>query len=178
MFLNAKKIAFLGLLLSFTVILVILSSILEFNTLFLLAGASFCIGVAIRESNLRFGFGFLVGATILSFILSPNKIYCITFAAMGLYLFIYEFSWQKLGSSIWKDKGIGKRKMLFVIIRYIAFNTMYIPTLLLFPHLIFKGELSKTIVVTIFFVGQIVLWIYDKAYCYFQLAIWEKIRKL
>ena len=40
MLLNAKKLAFLGLLLAITVLLIILSGVLEFNTIFLLAGAS------------------------------------------------------------------------------------------------------------------------------------------
>ena len=172
MFLNAKKIAFLGLLLACTVLLVIFSGVFEFNTLFLLAGASFCVGIAIRESGLQLGFGFLIGATILSLILAPNKFHCITFAAMGFYLFIYEFSWKKIGSA----KRIYKRNTVFWIIKYAAFNVMYIPTILLLPHLIFQGKLNTAMVAAILLGGQIALWFYDQAYRYFQRFIWGKIR--
>jgi hypothetical protein len=95
MHVNAKRIAFLGLLLAFDILLITLGSIIEMNTLFFLAGASFCVGIAIRENGLRLGFGFFLGSILLSFILSPNKFYCITYGAMSCYLYLREYAWEK-----------------------------------------------------------------------------------
>ena len=48
MHLKAKRAAFCGLLLAMTVIFMFLGSVIETNTLFLLAAASFFVGVVFR----------------------------------------------------------------------------------------------------------------------------------
>ena len=58
MFLSTRKLTFLGLLLAVTVLLIVLSGILEFNTLFLLAAASFGVGIAVREAGVPMGVGY------------------------------------------------------------------------------------------------------------------------
>lgn len=172
MYVGAKRMAYLGLLLSCAVLMVIFSGILEINTLFLLAGASFCVGIAIRESGIRLGFGFFIASILLSLILAPNKIYCFTFAGMGLYLVLSEFSWGKLASV----KQSRNRNKILWIIKYVIFNVMYIPIILFLPKLIYQGELGKGFLVVALIGGQVALLIYDKAYSYFQKAIWGKIR--
>lgn len=172
MLLNAKKLSFLGLLLAGTVLLVFFSGILEFNTLFLLAGASFSIGIAIRETKLRMGFGFYIASILLSFMLAPNKFYCITFAAMGLYLVIIEYSYEKLTLM----KGNRNRNRFYWLIKYVTFNIMYIPIVIFSPRLFYQGQLNKGLILVIILVGQIALFIYDTAYCYFQKHIWGKVR--
>lgn len=171
MLINAKKLAFLGLLLSIDVILIILSGVLEFNTLFLLAAASFCVGIAIRESGLQIGFGFYLGSVLLSLILAPNKLYCITYAAMSLYLVMIEFAFLQL----LKIKKIN-RTLLFWMTKYLVFNTLFLPILIFLPKLIYEGDLSKRLIAILFLVGQLLLFIYDKAYDYFQRSIWSKVR--
>jgi hypothetical protein len=173
MLLNAKKLAFLGLLLAFDVLLIILSGILEFNTLFLLAGASFCVGIAIRESGQSFGLGFFLASILLSLILAPNKFYCITYAAMGFYLVIAEYSYDKL----LKVGDSGNRRKLLWVIKFVEFNIMYIPILIFLPKLIFQGEVNSGLLAVLLIAGQIALIIYDKAYHYFQSNIWGKIRR-
>jgi hypothetical protein len=175
MLLRAKKLAFLGLLLAVTVILVILSGILDFNTLFLLAAASFCVGIAIRETSLILGVGFFIASILLSLMLAPNKLYCLTFAAMGLYLIITEFSWSRL---IKITQGI-KRETIFWIIKLIVFNIIYIPILIVSPKLIYQGEidLKSGLILILLAGGQVAIVIYDKAYNYFQKAIWGKFRR-
>ncbi len=173
MLLNAKKLSFLSLLLACTVLLVILGGVLEFNTLFLLAGASFCVGIAIRESGLRFGFGFYIASILLSLLLAPNKLYCITFAAMGFYLVITEYTFHKLSFVKWNT---GRRKNVFRLTKFITFNIMYIPILLFLPKLFYPGQLNSGLLAAFFMVGQIALFIYDRAYTYFQLYVWGKIR--
>ncbi|MGB4661022.1 MAG: hypothetical protein WBI07_17760 [Mobilitalea sp.] len=173
MFLNAKKTAFLGLLLAVTIILVVLSGILDFNTLFLLAGASFGVGIAIRETNLRYGAGFYLASIILSLLLAPNKLYLITYAAMGFYVVIYEFTYEKL---TYVNHKIS-RKSLFWMIKYITFNTMYLPLLIFVPKLFFTGEINAKLIILLMIAGQIALFVYDRAYQYFQSNLWGKVRK-
>ena len=173
MLLNAKKLAFLGLLLAFDVLMIILSGIFEFNTLFLLALASFCVGIAIRETGLRFGFGFYLAGILLGLILAPNKFYCITYAAMGLYVVIFEYSFDKLVNV----RTRSNRVKLFWIIKYITFNVMYIPMLIFLPRLLYTGILNLSIYTVLFAAGQVALYVYDGAYVYFQKVIWGRARK-
>ncbi|HKM00341.1 MAG TPA: hypothetical protein VJZ06_10570 [Mobilitalea sp.] len=172
MFLSAKKLAFLGLLLACTVIIVILSGVLEFNSLFLLAGASYLVGIAIREGGIRIGTGFYIASLLLSLMLAPNKLYCITFIAMGLYLVISEYIYDKLA----KIKRIGNRKRVYWIIKYVIFNLMYIPMLIFLPKLIYQGELNDRLWQALIPAGQVALFVYDRAYNYFQKHVWEKVR--
>lgn len=173
MYVNAKKIAFLGLLLAGTTLLVIFSGIWEFNTLFLLAGASFAVGIAIRECGLRIGLGFYIASVLLSFILAPNKIYCITYSAMGLYLVAIEYFFIILSKINWKKNRI----ILFWVIKYVVYNLMFIPILFFLPKLIYQGEINSGLLILIIIAGQIVLFIYDSAHNYFQKNIWEKVRR-
>lgn len=173
MYVNAKKMAFLGLLLSFAVILVILSGIIEFNTLFLLIAASFSIGIAIRESGIRLGFGFYIASVLLSLILAPNKIYCLTYSAFGLYLVITEFAWEFIA----KAKRIKKRSVILWIIKYATFNLMFIAMLMFVPKLIYPGKIDGKILAMILIGGQVLLFIFDYAYRYFQSEMWGKIRR-
>lgn len=172
MFLNAKKLAFLGLLLAFDVILVVFSGILEINTLFLLAAASFCVGIAIREEGKSIGFGFYLASILLGLILAPNKFYCITYAAMGMYLVLIEYAFDKLV----QIKNSNKRKILFWIMKYLVYNVMFLPILFLLPKLIYQGELSTWLLALLLVVGQVALFVYDQAYNYFQRSVWGKVR--
>lgn len=172
MFINAKKLAFLGLLLSFDVVLIILSGVIEFNTLFLLAAASFCVGIAIRESGKQIGFGFYLASILLGLLLAPNKFYCITYAAMGMYLVLIE----NVFDLMLKIKGNHNRKILFWIIKYLAFNLMFLPMLFLLPKLIYNGDMNTGLILIAIVMGQAILFLYDRAYIYFQGSIWGKIR--
>ena len=55
MHVKAKKMAFGGLLLALTVICMILGSVIETGTLFLLGAASFFVGIIFREFGRRTG---------------------------------------------------------------------------------------------------------------------------
>ena len=77
MHVKAKTMAFSGLLLALTVIFMVLGSVIETSTLFLLAAASFFVGIIIREFGLRIGAAFYAAGVILGFITAPNKFYAI-----------------------------------------------------------------------------------------------------
>ena len=85
MHVKAKTMAFSGLLLALTVIFMVLGSVIETSTLFLLAAASFFVGIIIREFGLRIGAAFYAAGVILGFITAPNKFYVFTFAGEKLH---------------------------------------------------------------------------------------------
>lgn len=172
MHVKAKNIALAGLLAACSAVLLVLSSVIETNSLFLICAASFCVGIAIREWGIRLGLAFLVASTFINFLVAPNKFYCITFAAMGMYLFLSEYLWKKIAE---KDE-MKHRTLMLWLGKYIIFNLMYIPVLLFFQELLFVKKVGGVFLIVFFFAGQVVLFIYDRAYIYFQDAIWGKMR--
>ena len=122
MHVKAKTMAFGGLLLALSVVFMALGSIIETSTLFLLAAASFFVGIVVREFGLRAGAAFYIAAVLLGFITAPNKFYVITFAAMGFYIWGIEAVWRWLE----KRHEMKKRKLFFWVSKYVIFNIMYI----------------------------------------------------
>lgn len=173
MHLKAKKMAFGGLLLALTIVCMVLGSVIESNTLFLLAAASFFVGIIIRETGMRTGGAFYMAAVLLGFMIAPNKLYVISFAAMGFYILVTELTYIQLG----KTSGKLNRKVLFWIIKYVIFNLMYIPVLLSFQQLLFGRNLPPAWFIGAIAAGQVGLWIYDRAYEYVQSHLWNKLRR-
>lgn len=172
MHVNAKKIAFGGLMLAFTEICITLGSVIETNTLFLLAAASFLVGVAVQETNLSGGGTFYLAGVLLGFLVSPNKLYVVSYAAMGFYILAVEFAWRHL--DLFSNE---KRRRLFWIIKYVIFNLMYLPGIYLFRKLLFGKEMPLAAWLGVFLAGQAGIWIFDRAYEYAMGKIWKKIRK-
>lgn len=172
MHVKGKMMAFGGLFIALSVVCMSLGSVIESNTLFLLAAASFFVGIVIREFGMKVGAAFYVADVLLGLLIAPNKFYVLSFAAMGLYIVIIEAAWRFLGRS-----SQTQRQTIFWAVKYVAFNVMFIPALLLFQELILGGrELSPVMTAGIWIVGQIALFIYDRAYEYVQAHVWTKIR--
>ena len=163
MHVKARMTAFSGLLLALSVVCMALGSVIETNTLFLLAAASYFVGIIIREFGMKAGVGFLV---------TPNKFYVISFAAMGFYILAAEGSWRFLGKSSEKMQ----KSWIFWVMKYVVFNLMYIPMVLIFQELLFMKELSGGLLLAVLAAGQVGVWIYDRAYEYVQVHIWNKFR--
>ncbi|RHR32059.1 hypothetical protein DWX43_05270 [Clostridium sp. AF19-22AC] len=172
MHVNAKKMAFGGLLLALIIVCMVLGSVIESNTLFLLAAASYFVGIFIREAGMRTGGAFYLAAVLLGFMVAPNKLYVVSFAAMGFYILAVEVSYCYIG----KIKRNVNRKLLFWAVKYVIFNLMYIPILFFFQKLLFGRSLSAVWLAGIIAAGQAGLWIYDRAYEYVQGHIWNKMR--
>lgn len=173
MHVNAKKVAFLGLLLAICEILLVLSKVIDMSTLFFLAAASFCTGIAVREYGISMGFGFFLASEILGLILSPDKLYCVTYGIMAFYIWASDAIWNIM---VRKNPNKNWTKS-FWIAKYVLFNLMYIPAVLFLPQLFYSGTYHMGIKVGLIAAGQVILFIFDKAYCYFQSAIWRKYRK-
>ena len=174
MHVKAKKIAFGGLLLALTEVCIALGSVIETNTLFLLAAASYFVGAVIRESDVRTGAAFYTAGVLLGILVSPDKLYVVSYAAMGLYVLAIEFVWRSLG----RLSENRNRKALFWIAKYLIFNILYIAILLGMKNVLLEGNLSVGILAGVLAAGQMGLFIYDRAYEYFQMQIWCKIRKM
>ncbi|MCC2254834.1 hypothetical protein LKD70_10455 [Ruminococcus sp. CLA-AA-H200] len=172
MHVKAKTVAFGGLLLAMTVVFMALGSIIETSTLFLLAAASFFVGIVVREFGLKTGGAFYIAAVLLGFITAPNKFYVLTFAAMGLYIWGIEAVWRWLE----KRPGMLQRHKVFWISKYVIFNIVYIPIVFAFRDLLFAQSVSDALMIGVVVGGQIGLFIYDRAYDYVQAHIWGKMR--
>lgn len=183
MHVNGKRMAFLGLLLALNSFMIILSSVLEFNTLFLLIAAAFTVGIAMRESNIRLGVGFFIASILLWVIIAPNKIYGITYSVLGIYILLREIGWELID----RAKSINHRRVWFLITRLLIFNIIYIPLLIFFPQLLRMGlmvnstilpfDVMSPVTILIFLlIGQIIFFLFDYVYVYFQGQVWNKIR--
>ncbi len=172
MYVKAKKIAVSGILAAFSAVLMLLGTLIETNSLFLIAAASFCVGITIREWGVRYGFAFWAASILVNVIVTPNRTYCITYAAMGFYLLLSEFLWEKIARS----KTMRGRTWKLWIGKYVIFNVTYVPALVIFQDLFFVKRVTGLKVLAVWFAGQLLMLIYDKAYRYFQGVIWEKLR--
>lgn len=173
MHVKAKQMAFLGVLAALDIILMVLASILEINTLFLLAAAAFLVGIAIREFGLRLGSSFFVVCALLGLFLSPNKLYVLTFTGFSLYIIWNEMAFAFLSRARFQNK----RKILFLLSKLIFFNLLYIPAIIWLPKLFFAGTMNTNLYILFIILGQPALLIYDKAYEYFQTIVWGNFRK-
>lgn len=172
MHVKAKSMAFGGLLLAVSVVCMSLGSVIETNTLFLLAAASYFVGIVIREYGLKMGAAFYLADVLLGFLVAPNKIYVLSFAAMGFYILAVEWIWHVLE----KHPGIERRHILFWVMKYVLFNVMYIPMVLVFQELLFSKAIPGSMLLIVIAAGQAGLWVYDRAYEYVQGHIWNKMR--
>lgn len=172
MHVDTKKVAAAGLLVAFSVILIWLSSLIETSSLFFIAAASFCVGIAIREWGIRLGFAFLIASFLVNLFVTPQKMYCFTFVGMGFYIWFSEWLYRLLGDK----RDVKHRKVWLWTGKIICFNIMYIPVLFFAPQILFQGRVNGLFAMIFLFLGQVVLYVYDVAYRYFQSQVWGKIR--
>ena len=172
MHVNAKRLATAGLLVAFSVVLVLLASIIETSSLFFIVAASFCVGIAIREWGLLYGVGFYIASIGLNFLLAPNKMYCITFAVISLYIWMYEALWKWIA----EHKTMKRRQLVLWIGKYFLFNVIYVPVLFEAPQLLFAGKVNGLFIMGMLLFGQVAFLVFDAAYRYFQSHVWGKLR--
>lgn len=172
MHVRAKFMAFGGLMLAMTVVFMMLGGIIESNTLFLLAAASYFVGIMIREAGIRTGAAFYLASVFLGILVVPNKFYVASYAAMGCYILAIEFVWLRMG----KASGRYQKRGLFWLWKYMIFNLIYLPFLFGFQELLFFRSLSMPFLLGAVVAGEIGIFIYDKAYEYVQGVLWTRMR--
>ncbi len=152
---NTKQISRLGMLLALSSVIILIANFIQVSTLFFMALAAVMLGVAIRESDMYMGFAYMVAAVLLSFLIMANKLHCLTYAAMLIYVYVYE---------LLRKKNVAKYKAY--IIKYLIFNIIYIPVLLFMPGLILSDtiKISTMVYVIMIVAGQIILYIFDRIY--------------
>ena len=166
MHVTSKEMAMLGTLAGLCVLFICLGSILESNTLFLLGAAPLCFGAALKDYGFRLGGGFLAATMALSLLLSGNKLYCLTYLGMCVYLMIRMFVFKGR-----MQRGIKEA------LCYAAFNIMYIPVIILAPKLVFHGTFNSLLFLFFIVGGQIVLFIYNYVLNWFLYTGWIQFKK-
>ena len=156
MHVKAKAAAFGGLSVALSIVCMSLGSIIESNTLFLLAGAAF-----------------YAADVLLGMLIAPNKFYVLSYAAMGLYILLIEIAWQAMARG---SHRIQKR-WAFWVLKYLIFNVLFLPVLFLFQDFFFAGHLTGGWLAGVILAAQFALWIYDRAYEYVQRYLWDKYRR-
>lgn len=175
MFLKSKEIAYTGILMAIAIILIIVGGYIEGSTLFFLAAASFLAGIVEKNFSIVTAFAFLVGTTLLSVILAPQKLYCATFAAFSFYVIVAEFFERK------NDSVLSKTQRTAVWgIKAVVYHVLLLVSLFLFQHFFgfddfFKQkwiaklrEYQVFLVIVTVLAAEAVWLLFDKAYLYFR----------
>lgn len=172
MHVSGRKLAISGLLAAFSVVLIIFAAVIETSSLFFIAAASFCVGIALREWGSGYGIAFYVATVLLGLLVAPEKMYCLTFVGMGAWLVGTEVLWEILA----KKEKMAHRTLFLWIGKFVIFNLLYVPTLIFLPQLLIAKKMSATIFIILLVGGQVALWIYDRAHVYVQIYLWGKFR--
>ena len=91
---------------------------------------------------------------------------------MGIYILLAETGWEILG----KAGRIRKKKIALWVWKYVVFNLMFLPALSFFPSLLIAKKMTGTLFLVMAAAGQAGLFIFDRAYVYFQAEIWGRLR--
>ena len=153
---QAGRMAFLGLLLALNQLFIILSAVLDVSSLSFLAVAAFLIGLAIFETSLGSGVAFFTASCLLGLILCPNPLYILSYAVMGVYVFIKEIMERKLGGRF--------SRWSLLLFKLIAFNIYFIPLLLLFPQILLEAGEGRHMLIAIWAVSQVAVILCDYLY--------------
>lgn len=161
MLLKSRDIAYLGVLLGINQLFIILSSVIETNTVILFAAAALTVGIVIVEFGGKSGTVFYAASCILGFFLTFNKIELITYIMFfGLYSIVKHVLEIKTGN-----------KTILYALKLIYFNialaAMYFTVKLFIPF-----ELKWWMILA----GQVLFLIYDYAFTIFITGYTDSIR--
>ena len=92
MLLKSRDVAYLGVLLGLNQLFIILSSVIETNTIILMAAAALIVGVVVVEFGGKTGIIFYIASCILGFFLTFNKVEMFTYICFfGVYSIIKHY---------------------------------------------------------------------------------------
>ena len=166
---KSKEVAWSGITMALTVILIVLSGVIESSSLFILALASFATGIVERKFSLRTGIAFTIGAALIGFFVAPQKLYVFTYLGFSIYVVVAEYFRDKkiYGIKPFVIKGVLYHVLLAAAVAlvncFVGFD-MYLENS-------FINNISKIQVLyyLVLFVFAEALWIlFDKAYIFFQ----------
>lgn len=166
---KSKEVAWSGITMALTVILIVLSGVIESSSLFILALASFATGIVERKFSLKTGIAFTAGAAVLGFLIAPQKLYVFTYLGFSIYVVVAEYFRDKkiYGIKPFVIKGVLYHVLLAAAVAlvncFVGFD--------MFLENSFINNISKIQVLyyLVLFVFAEALWIlFDKAYIFFQ----------
>ena len=166
---KSKEVAGSGITMALTVILIVLSGVIESSSLFILALASFATGIVERIFSLRTGIAFTIGAALIGFFVAPQKLYVFTYLGFSIYVVVAEYFRDKkiYGIKPFVIKGVLYHVLLAAAVAlvncFVGFD--------MFLENSFINNISKIQVLyyLVLFVFAEALWIlFDKAYIFFQ----------
>ncbi len=172
MHVKTKRITFLGLLLALSIILQLLGSYIEVSTLSFLVLSSLCLGIAIYETNLTLGGGFLFASVAMSFLLLPDKFYCLSYGCLCLYIYFLEMLRRKI--------RLLRHPMIIPIVKLLLFNGCFLfPALYFFPEFLFTVDIKWNIwiYIGIIAVANIFLILFDRLYGLMIPGYWETLKR-
>lgn len=147
-----SKIAYLGVLLGLNQIFIILSSVIETNTIILFAAAALLVGVVIVEFGAKSGILFYIASCLLGFFLSFNKFEFVTYIVFfGLYSYIKHLLEMKVVN-----------KSTLFLTKLIFFNFA-----LIIMYFVIKLFIAIKLTWWMILAGQILFIIYDYAFTLF-----------
>jgi hypothetical protein len=174
-FLKTRELAFTGVLMALSVILVTLGGYVEGSTLFFLAAASFLTGVVQRNLSFGAAAAFLTGTTLLSVILAPQKLYCATYAAFSVYVIIAE----ALEKAFTRDGEKKRRGLVWaakaVVYHALLFTALFLVQKLFGWEMFFQGRIFAALKqfpvllgIMVVLCAEAVWLLFDRAYFYVQ----------
>jgi len=161
MLLKSRDIAYLGVLLGLNQLFIILSSIIETNTVILFSGAALMVGVIIVDFGGKAGILFYLASSLLGFFLTFNKVEIITYIIFfGMYSLVKYLIEIKIDNIL-----------VQILMKYIYFNIslfiIYIAVKIFIPL-----KLAWWMLLGI----QIIFFIYDYAFTQFINYYIDKIK--
>lgn len=166
---KSKEVAWGGIIMALTVILIVLSGVIESSSLFILALASFATGIVERKFSLKTGIAFTIGAAFIGFFVAPQKLYVFTYLGFSIYVVLAEYFREK---NIYGVKSFVIKGVLYHILLIIAVALVnYFIGFDVFLENSFINNISKIQILyyLVLFVFAEALWIlFDKAYIFFQ----------
>lgn len=165
MLLETKRTAYLGVLLALNQILLIIPIIMQYSTIYFFSVAALLVGIVILEYNLRYGIVFYIASSLLSFIISVNKIEIITyigfFALYSIVKYLIELYVNQYDKSV----------IIEILLKELFFNTvMIIGYLIMIQFVKFYIQWWMILGVEVFFI------VYDYLFGYFIHVYIDKIK--
>jgi hypothetical protein len=152
MLLKSKGVAYLGVLLALNQLFIILSSVIETNTIILMAAAALIVGVVVVEFGGKTGIIFYMASCISGFFLTFNKVEIITYICFfGIYSIIKHYIETKI-----------LNKYISYAMKIAAFNIS-----LLFMYIIVKLFINLPLQWWLILAAQVLFIIYDYAFTIF-----------
>lgn len=172
---KGKIMAMLGVMAALSTVLTVLGTLISVNTVFFTAAAAFLVGIVVVSYGFSYGTCFFLVCSALDFFINPNKLHVFLYLALGGYILLAEGSFKIMEKRLQgRTLNYGHR-----FLRFIIFELMYVPVLLLVPQLLVAHTLlEKTWFLPAMLGLGIVAWlIYDWAYACGKATVYRYFKK-